>query len=148
MWRQRDVEHFPIEDHFPKLREGGYQQTSPIDFNQNCFGFVLGFHQWWETGEGSRWPKGLPDDTLAGWISVLEQHGFAISPDGSLQHGIEKVALYARDEEPLHVSRQATDGTWESKLGWGWDIKHNTLDSLEGDAYGTVTVFMQRSRRP
>lgn len=146
MWQEQPVDDFRIDDFFPRLRDTGYEQASPVDFNQNCFGYVLHRHEWWEAGEGNCWPRGIADDSVTGWMRVLEQHGFATAANGSLQSGVEKIALYARDDEPQHVARQASDGTWESKLGWGWDIKHKTPDCLEGDAYGTVTVFMQRER--
>lgn len=41
-------------------------------------------------------------------------------------------------------SRQVTG---RSKLGNGKDIRHNTLSALEGTAYGTVHVVLERQRQ-
>lgn len=72
-------------------------------------------------------------------------NSYKVCESGSLESGIEKIAIYVDDSGiPQHVARQLQDGTWTSKLGKEEDIQHNLLEALEGDLYGKVTVFMMR----
>lgn len=66
--------------------------------------------------------------------------------DGSLEVGIEKIAIYADGDEYMHAARQLGNSKWTSKIGCKEDIEHNTLDALAGPAYGQVTVFIKRLR--
>lgn len=72
-------------------------------------------------------------------------NSYKVCDDGQPEPGVEKLAIYVDDNDvPQHVARQLPDGNWTSKLGKGEDIQHNSLDSLEGDLYGKVAIFMMR----
>ncbi len=71
--------------------------------------------------------------------------GFELCSDGSLEHGVEKIALYSSDRgEVTHTARQLPSGNWTSKLGPNIDIMHPTPESLNGPGYGSVSHFLQR----
>jgi hypothetical protein len=143
MWEELSSEE-SLETDFPGLVGTRYERASPISFNCNCFGFAIGRNEWWESGVN--WPSGVPDDTVEGWVTVLRQQGYSKCDDGMLADAFEKVAVYSQGIEATHVAHQLETGQWESKLGWGIDIKHETLAALEGDNYGNVAVFLQRLR--
>jgi hypothetical protein len=81
--------------------------------------------------------------TLAAFIQALATVGYAPCPDGSLEPGWEKVALYATDEGPTHAARQLPSGCWTSKLGPDDDIEH-ALEGLCSPLYGSVVQFLRR----
>ena len=72
--------------------------------------------------------------------------GYEACSDGSLEDGVEKVAIYLKNDKVKHMARQIASGRWTSKLGRGEDIEHATLAELEGKRYGLVTDFMGRKR--
>ena len=59
---------------------------------------------------------------------------------------LEKIALYAdgATQAPKHAAHQLPDGRWESKLGGGIDIQHDSLAELAGPIYGEVVCFLKR----
>lgn len=61
-----------------------------------------------------------------------------------MEVGFEKIALYAKGNEFMHVARQSPNGKWSSKLGRLEDVEHDSLEVLEGDAYGYPKLFMRR----
>jgi hypothetical protein len=143
---------YNLEEDFPNLASSGWKETSDPTDRYNCVAFALyDTNQWWELlavpVKGYYWPPGIKrGDTVQSWIKVYEIHGYRVCEDGRLEDGFEKVAIYEKDEEPMHVARQLEDGTWTSKLGPDEDIEHNTLDALEGDFYGTATTWLKRPR--
>ena len=72
--------------------------------------------------------------------------GFVICADGSLEEGVEKVAIYAVGDEYMHAALQLGSGSWTSKMGTGEDIEHDAPENLAGPCYGHVTAFMKRKR--
>ncbi len=67
--------------------------------------------------------------------------------NSELESGYEKVAIYTNENGvPTHATRQLPDGTWTSKLGKDVDIEHESLQVLEGSAYGKVKLFLKRPR--
>ena len=59
----------------------------------------------------------------------------------------EKIAIYAdRYGEPTHAARSLLFGGWISKLGQNVDIRHESLEGLEGGLYGSVIQVMRRPR--
>src|SRR5271155_5398171 len=84
-----------VMEQFPRLRAEGVSKTSDKDPNQNCIGFALGIRQWWESGSGCTWIKGIPDDTIPGWLEIFVRNGFVIADDAALEFGVEKIAIYA-----------------------------------------------------
>ncbi len=138
-----------LEESFPGLKSTKYRIASPVNFNNNCLGWALGdTNRWWEKGRGCYWPdEDIPDDAVEGWITVFEFSGYRKTDTSELEPGFEKVAICAKAGEPTHAARQMSSGRWTSKLGWGHDIEHDTLKSLEGLAYGTVAEILKRERK-
>lgn len=147
----------PLELRFPRLASSHYEITSDATDRYNCLAWAIGDEDsWWAPieGDGISWPDDLPWEwTLETVQSVLATVGYEPCQDGDLVDGIEKVALYADEENVAHVARQLPDGRWTSKLGSDCDIEHE-LEALEGfedspDAYryGRVVAFMSRPRR-
>lgn len=141
---------YNLEEDFPNLAASGWVETSDATARYNCVAFgVHDTNQWWELIavpiKGYYWPPGVKrGDTVESWIQVYELHGFRLCEDAVLEPGSEKVAIYEKHEEPMHVARQLKDGTWTSKLGPDEDIEHNTLDALEGELYGAVIKILKR----
>lgn len=140
-----------IELDFPNLAEDGWQITSEIDPAYNCVAFaVRDTNQFWDPGcvgiRGYYWPPGVPrEDTVQAWVKVFEIHGFRLCEGGNLETGFEKLAIYTDgDGIPNHVARQLLTGQWTSKLGKIEDIEHSSIHGLEGEAYGTVSIFLKR----
>lgn len=147
-----------LERLFPNLASTGYQVTSCRADEPNCIGWALNDGHCWDPlglAQGTHfyhWLDDLPANFLVETITELfYRHGFTNCPDGALEPGVEKVAIYfdRHKQEVSHAARQLPNGHWTSKLGRGRDIEHNTLDALEGeqgDSYGVVVKFMRRER--
>jgi hypothetical protein len=92
----------------------------------------------------SNWPPGvLRECTLPAFIAAFATLGFAPCPDGALETGWVKVAIYATVDGPTHAARQLDNGRWISKLGPDDDIEHE-LDRLFSLSYGSVVQFLRR----
>jgi hypothetical protein len=90
------------------------------------------------------WPPGVVRErTLTAFLQAFATLGYTPCPDGSLEPGWEKVALYATDEGPAHAARQVDNGRWSSKLGPDDDIEHD-LEGLYSTSYGSVVQFLRR----
>lgn len=141
-----------LEQYFPGLIEGSYKLTSPKDGAYNCVAWAVGdtSHFWYDVRiKGYYWPPGVGSaDTLEGWKRLFAVHGYSECTSSEVEQELEKIAIYVDTEGyPSHVARQTEIGEWTSKLGKGYDIRHKTLEALEGDEYGKVAVIMQRSCR-
>lgn len=141
-----------LEQCFPNLA-GKYKLTSPKDGTYNCVAWAVGdIKAFWDDVrilgrrvKGYYWPPGISADTLEGWKEVFKLHAYHECDSGAFDSDFEKIAIYVdADGAPSHVARQTGSGTWTSKLGVSCDIEHETLDSLEGEEYGTVGAIMQR----
>lgn len=139
-----------LESEFPQLRRTSFAVTSPITPAYNCIAWAAGDKTrfWWPI-QGAYWPPTVPkDDTIPAFISLFEQQGYTACADGSLEPGIEKVAIYAdANQRVKHAARQLGTGMWTSKLGRNVDIAHE-LSGLEKSSYGNVVVYMARTRTP
>lgn len=140
----------PIEEIFPALSRGGYQITSPIDKRYNCIAHATGdsANWWWPFPADVKevfWPAGVTRaESLAAFRDAFGTLGYTECSGEELEPGFEKIALFANDQAvPLHAARQQASGRWTSKLGEREDIEH-ALRDLEGEAYGTVVLIMQR----
>lgn len=140
-----------IEAAFPGLRDSRWQITSPQTPRYNCIGWAAGEETrwWWPDRMGlGFWPQSVPrEETLDAFVSVFQSIGFEVCDSDELEAGIEKVAIYCRENVPKHAARQLDDGQWSSKLGPLEDIRHE-LASLTGATYGTVAVILMRQRQP
>ena len=64
-------------------------------------------------------------------MAVFRSLGFVMRDDGDHEIGLEKIALYATDDdEYTHVARQLPSGKWTSKLGGLEDIEHDLPDDV------------------
>jgi hypothetical protein len=142
-----------LEQSFPGLITGSYKLTSPKAFGYNCVAWAVGdTKNFWDDFrirgkrvKGYFWPEGISADTLEGWKAVFELHNYRECESESFEPEFEKVAIYIYPNgDPSHVARQIGSGKWSSKLGLSFDIEHETLDSLNGEEYGSVGVIMQR----
>lgn len=145
----RDLE---LELDCPGLRESPYQVASSRDPRYNCIAFAIGdlTHFWDDVRVGTRrvtgyyWPEEAGSaDTVAGWMSIFEIHGYEETEDSSFEPDYEKIAIYADPNGPEHVARQKASGLWTSKMGKGVDIEHS-LEALEGEFFGKVVKVMRR----
>ncbi len=124
---------YKLEEDFPNLAASGWKETSDPTGGYNCVAYALhDIRQWWERLavpiKGYYWPPGVKrSDTVESWIQVYQIHGFRLCENAGLEPEFEKVAIYEKNDEPMHVARQLEDGTWTSKLGEDEDIGHNTL---------------------
>ena len=140
-----------IERTFPRLSNAGYQITSPVDPSYNCVAWAAGrSDEWWWPAcpfdLGYYWPSDAPDDLrLTTFIGVFESLGFTCCDDGTIEAAFVKIAIYEKNDQVMHASRQLPDGRWTSKLGPQQDIAH-AIDALEGgEPYGSISQFMRRS---
>jgi hypothetical protein len=131
---------------FPRLGAGHLELTSPRDIAYNCIAYAAGdTERCWHPSDFAclYWPGGYTEDGMDAWIAAFETLGYAPCESAELEPGIEKVAIYAQGEWPLHAARQLPSGRWTSKLGDKEDIEHD-LEGLAGREYGTVSVILAR----
>jgi len=140
-----------IERLFPKLAPDTYSITSPETDSYNCIGWALHDTQqwWWHTPQyACYWPPGVDrSNTRQAVAGIFELHGYRVCDSAAHELGFEKVALYEHADFGIeHVARQLQDGQWTSKLGEWEDIRHSSVEALEGNEYGTVQVILKRPR--
>lgn len=92
------------------------------------------------------WPPNVArHETIESFIHAYETVGYLPSPDGNLEPGFEKIALYIDPSgTPTHAARQLSDGRWTSKLGDFEDIEHDTVNDVTGPCYGTIACYLRR----
>lgn len=131
---------------FPHLTEENHRDTSPDTPEYNCVAWAAGDpSRWWQPGR--YWPidVGPTEFGLSVLVEAFRSLGFEPCPNGILEPGVEKVALYADALFYTHIARQLPDGKWTSKLGQAEDIEHGSPDDLAGGVYGQVAMFMRRA---
>ena len=141
-----------LEIQFPKIK-GRYTVTSERTPDYNCFAFAADASETairWSPGAsglgGEYWPEGVARAvTLDAFIQAYATVGYRPCPDGDLEPDLEKIAIYGVRGIPRHAARQLPSGSWTSKMGDIEDIEH-TLESIEGEQYGTVIQFLSRPR--
>jgi hypothetical protein len=140
-----------LENLFAGIRSASYQISSEQDNSYNCISWAAGdITRWWWPAQPpfSYWPGGAPrEETLQSFIQAFEKLGYTPCEDGKFEDGIEKVAIFVDLlETPTHMARQLPNGHWTSKLGTLEDIRHETLEQLEGanPAYGKAAQFLKR----
>jgi hypothetical protein len=136
---------------FPKLENCGYSVTSPSARRYNCIAWAAGDTEkkWWPVDDPPYyWPEidGPVAEDLDCFVRTFATFGYAPCPDGALEPGSEKVAIYVypASRVPTHMARQLPNGEWTSKLGNSYDISHATPEGLESDVYGVVALFLRR----
>lgn len=97
------------------------------------------------------WPAGIPRTvTVGAFVQAYETLGYKLCHDGALKAGLEKIAIFgtstAGAQVPTHAALQLKSGEWTSKMGPLEDIRHKTVDAVNGPVYGKVICFMSRPR--
>lgn len=139
-----------LETLFPNLRSKTYRTASPPDEKYNCIAWAArDSSQWWEpVGVAPYyWPEGLPvgDYSPENYVAAFESLGFERCSDGSMEPGVEKVAVFVDSlGRGSHAARLMADGFWASKLGQWIDIEHEELAGVEGARYGHVVAYLRR----
>lgn len=140
----------------PNLNQTNCFVTSNASNRYNCIAWAAGDlkHNWWPDSRGiGYWPVGVPRrERLEAFVAAFWTVGFLPCNDGSLEPGIEKLALYARKVGeiliPTHAALQLEDGEWTSKLGPFEDIVHKTVKDVSGPVYGDAEIYLARKRPP
>lgn len=131
---------------FERLKN--FRVTSSCTRVYNCIAWAAGCDdRWWWPHRRAYWPlvaRGKAD--VQSFENAFRTLGYDPCADGDLEDGVEKVAIYVKDDEVAHMARQVSSGWWTSKLGRGVDIEHESPAELEGEEYGTVTHYMRRKR--
>lgn len=144
--------HDRLLEYCPRVSTTDYVKSSEARKRCNCFAWAAGdsTRNWYPGGapDISYWPPGVRDDlSLDAFVDAYAKVGFQRCDGGALVEGVEKIALYVDSAgDPSHAARQLPDGLWESKMGAWEDIRHQTLECLEGGEYGTVVVYLSRLR--
>lgn len=134
---------------FPQLRHTPHRFTSNENTTYNCVAWAVGEdHRWWDPSDAQLyyWPIENHDNSINSFLQAFQTQCFILCSDHCLEEGIEKIAIYMKNNTFKHVARQLSTGEWTSKCGQTFDIIH-TLEGLTGDGYGMVTHLMQRSRK-
>lgn len=131
---------------FPYFSSGNHKITSPQTPKYNCIAWAAGDDgHWWWPAPGFYWPNGIPrQETIDVFLEAFASLGYEVCNGLDIEHGFEKVALYALNGKPTHMARQLNNGTWASKLGKSYDIEHMTPNTVEGTLYGQSILFMKR----
>lgn len=85
----------------------------------------------------------VKEETLTAFLEAFGEIGHKKCANPDLQDGIEKVAIYAKENRPTHGARQMFSSYWTSKLGESFDVEHE-LSALEGSSYGDVAIILTR----
>ncbi len=141
---KRTAGRMNLFDLFPNLTSENHEITSDKTFKYNCVAWAA--HQtdrWWQPGGCWPIPASRDDLGIGNVVLAFNSLGYCESPNGELEHGFEKIAIYGSGLMYTHVARQLPDGRWTSKLGQLEDITHATTYALEGSDYGEVVQFMK-----
>jgi len=138
----------------PHLTPATCEVTSKASSRYNCIAWAAKdvIKNWWPDPFGiGYWPPGVPRAvTIGAFIQAYETLGYKLCFDGSLEAGIEKVAIFGIGpqglEIPTHAALQLESGEWTSKLGPFEDISHKTVDAVNGPVYGKPICYMARPR--
>jgi len=141
---------------FPELRNDNHAITSKATRRYNCIAWAAGnaTRKWWPDPMNiGWWPPGVQRvETMEAFIEAYGTLGYRLCFDGTLQPGIEKLALFGIRVQPgdppvpTHAALQLESGNWTSKLGDLEDISHATVEAVSGPIYGHVFCFLQRLR--
>lgn len=138
----------------PNLTDLNCEIKSPVTRRYNCIAWAAreNFRNWWPDPLGiGYWPTAVQREvTTEAFLRAYGTLGFTLCFDGTLEAGIEKVALYGKGpagaEVPTHAALQLDDGKWTSKLGPFEDINHTTASAVNGPVYGTTICYLARPR--
>jgi hypothetical protein len=87
---------------------------------------------------------------MPAFILAFATLGYSVCENPALEHGVEKVALYAKimfgQAVPTHAALELESGEWTSKLGPLEDVRHAKLEAVNGPLYGHPMTFLSRLR--
>jgi hypothetical protein len=137
---------------FPYLDADSCEITSLASTQYNCIAWAARdeLNNWWpDSMDVGYWPEGIPREvTVDAFMQAYGTFGYKLCVDGSLEAGLEKIAIFGIGSEgsevPTHAALQLESGEWTSKLGPFEDISHKTVDAVRGPIYGKVVCFMSR----
>ena len=140
---------------FPDLNSDNCEIASKATRRYNCVAWAAGdnLRNWWPDPMGvGFWPHSVSRKvTVEAFIAAYTTRRYRLCYDGSLQDGIEKVALFGKDQGgtivPTHAALQLESGEWTSKLGPFEDVRHAKVEDVSGPVYGSVICFLSRPRR-
>jgi hypothetical protein len=97
------------------------------------------------------WPHGVTRKvTVQAFLQAYATRGYRLCYDNSLEEGLEKIALFGKEEGgtiiPTHAALQLSSGKWTSKLGPFEDVEHPSVDAVNGPTYGSVVCYLSRYR--
>jgi hypothetical protein len=138
----------PPASSFPLLQSTGYAQTSLPSFDYNCIAWAVEIDTY-RIDPGiapkTKWPSGLPRNLdINTFMTLFGTYGYRSCISGDIENGFQKIAIYAKNQQVTHASRQLPDGRWTSKLGGYVDISHD-VTGLNGPLYGSIVLFMRRA---
>ena len=132
---------------FPALTHLNHSVTSAQSLLYNCFAYAMGDvnRQWRPDPMGLYyWPPAARRETTIGAMEeMLGSFGYRPTESRRIENGVEKVAVFVKNNAVTHFAKQLSDGKWTSKLGDAEDIKH-VLDALNGPQYGAVARIYSR----
>ena len=147
----------PAKEQFGNIHVGNFKccsdRTNDLPhWGYNCIAWAAGKTDqwWWPIAEpGTFWPIKIdPIDptSLQQFIRAFEFDGYSVCKHSRFENGYEKVAIFVGDHnEVTHAARMLPDGVWTSKMGKGEDIEQETLEVVEGRAYGKAVAFLRRN---
>ena len=135
---------------FPNSTISPFTITSPPLTTYNCISWAYGINsvRMWPNTPGFYWPANISNiNHINSFIDLFRSIGYNICPDGNLENGFEKIAIFEDKNVPTHAARQLANGLWTSKLGHfpniSFDASH-TINSISGGVYGNVSIYMKR----
>jgi len=138
---------------FPKLPADGATKSSDATEQYNCIAWSANRDkkQWWQPIKEEPWdywPPGIPVDfSFESFVLLFEKRGYKKCAGSHFEFFYKKVALYADQDVFTHVCDQLNSGEWWSKLAAYEDVKHNSLEALEGNTgneYGKVEQILKK----
>jgi len=147
---------WPQQDH-PHLADSNCEITSKVSPKYNCIAWAADDdkNNWWPSKRPvGYWPlTARRTRTLVAFIQAYRTRGYEVCADGTLEPGIEKIAIYGTVNQddgsiiPTHAALQLETGEWTSKMGPLEDIRHKTVNDVNGPLYGEPRRYMSRPRQ-
>lgn len=131
---------------FPKLASEDFEVAERPSEQYNCIAYTAGdTSKWWDHNKNHYWPAhATRSNSIESLVEVFAGLGFEPCPDGRVEEGYQKVALYEEQGEWTHAALQMPNGRWRSKMGQGPVIEHQNPESLSDGPYGNVAFYMRR----
>ena len=133
-----------LEFWFPNIIGKSYKiSVSTWDFN--CVAFTLGIYDDYVWNTEKSWPSSVPRDLkIENFRKLYEFYGYKECVDFSYEKKYEKIAFYAKNNQPLHAAKQFND-IWKSKIS-NLIVEHELkwLCGNTTDAYGDIVFIMKK----